>query len=158
MQPRSIRDPNTGPGTSAGARPAACAARVSGPTAAAAPPLLARARAPRSSQRPEGRPDPNPLRLMLGFAGLASASAFTTAMLPSVAPAQDAAAVADPNANTAAVPQPEPSVQHVTRYVTLQPGQIAPPQSTVIVRPQPTPIRDEGGRPRPASRGAVTAR
>ena len=34
---------------------------------------------------------------------------------------------------------PEPSVLHVTRYVTLQPGQTAPPQSSVLVKPQPTP-------------------
>ena len=89
------------------------------------------ARAPRS------RPDPNPLRLLLGLAGVASAAAVTTAMLPSVSPAQQPASVADQLAATA--PQPDLPVRHVTRYVTLKPGETAPPDSTVIVRPQPTP-------------------
>ena len=55
---------------------------------------------------PRSRPDPNPLRLMIGLAGLASAAAFTTAMLPSVTPRVDAAQVADPAAATAAIEQP----------------------------------------------------
>jgi len=88
---------------------------------------------------PRSRPDPNPLRLMIGLAGLASAAAFTTAMLPSVTPRVDAAQVADPAAATAAIEQPSPSVVHVTKVVTLKPGQTAPPQSTVVVRPTPTP-------------------
>ncbi|MEI7742409.1 MAG: hypothetical protein WCK58_01525 [Chloroflexota bacterium] len=86
------------------------------------------------------RPDAGPMRLMLGFAGLASASAFAAAMLPSVAPApvvDQTTQTTDLTAQTA--PQPEPSVLHVTKYVTLKPGQTAPPQSTVVVRPQPTP-------------------
>jgi hypothetical protein len=76
---------------------------------------------------------------MLGVIGMASAAAFTTAMLPSVAaePATAADAVTlDP---AAAAVGPEPSVRHVTRYVTLAPGQTAPSQSTVVVRPDPTP-------------------
>jgi hypothetical protein len=84
-----------------------------------------------------GRPDPSALRVIIGVLGMASAAALTSAMLPSITPepvAQDAGTVA-----VAAV-QPEPSVRHVTRYVTLKPGQTAPPQSTVIVRPKPTPI------------------
>jgi hypothetical protein len=142
MEPRSIRDPNTGPRdirSAPGLPPAPPAA--SGPAAASGPTAARpRPRPALETRAPKARPDPNPLRLMLGFAGVATASAFTAAMIPSVAPAQDAAAVADPNANTAAVVQPEPSVLHVTKFVTLQPGQVAPPQSTVIVRPQPTPI------------------
>lgn len=87
------------------------------------------------------RPNPSPLRMLLGLAGLASAAAFTTAMLPTVIPQADASAgqgqATDPGA--AAGAQPDPSVRHVTRYVTLAPGQTAPPSSTVVVRPQPTP-------------------
>jgi hypothetical protein len=82
-----------------------------------------------------GRPDPNPVRLMVGVVGLASAAALTSAMLPSISP--QAAAAQDTSGVSAAAPQ-QP-VQHVTQYVTLKPGQTAPPQSTVIVRPQPTP-------------------
>ena len=106
------------------------------PTPRLAPPMrhegCAVARAPRS------RPDPNPLRLMIGLAGLASAAAFTTAMLPSVTPKADAAQATDQPV-AAAVEQPSPSVLHVTRYVTLKPGETAPPQATVVVPPQPTP-------------------
>lgn len=95
---------------------------------------------------PKARPDANPLRLMLGMAGIASASAITAAMLPSVMPAATADAATLDGTTTAAgttqdagTPAPSPSVLHVTRYVTLAPGQTAPPQSTVVVRPQPTP-------------------
>ena len=58
-------------------------------------------------------------------------------MLPSVSAAPQPAAALDPLAGTAA--QPDLPVRHVTRYVTLKPGQTAPPDSTVVVRPQPTP-------------------
>ena len=93
-----------------------------------------------AAARPRQRPDANPARLMVGLAGLASAAALTTAMLPSVTPAADTVQALEPV--TGAVGQasaPLPSVQHVTRYVQLLPGQTAPPQSTVVVRPQPSP-------------------
>lgn len=80
------------------------------------------------------RPDPNPLRLLVGLAGIASASAIATALLPSVTPAP--ATVADV---VNAAPTATPAVVHVTRYVTLQPGQTAPPQVPVVVQPTPTP-------------------
>lgn len=83
------------------------------------------------------RPDAGPFRLMMGVVGMASAAALTTAMLPSITPQEQA--VQDTAATTANDVVPAPSVQHVTRYVTLQPGQTAPPQSTVIVQPKPTP-------------------
>jgi hypothetical protein len=74
---------------------------------------------------------------MMGVVGMASAAALTAAMLPSVTPQPEAAQ--DTTTTTASDIGPQPSVQHVTRYVTLQPGQTAPPQSTVIVQPRPTP-------------------
>jgi len=93
------------------------------------------------SPTPRARPDANPLRLMFGLAGIASISALTAAMLPSVAPAPAAAADTQTVLTAdAAVIAPAPTVVHVKRYVTLKPGETAPPQSTVIVRPQPTPI------------------
>jgi hypothetical protein len=78
------------------------------------------------------RPDPGPLRTLDGFAGFAALSAFGTAI---VLPASGA----DPS--TAAVVQaaPQPSVVHVTRYIHLEPGQTAPPDSTVQAAPVPTP-------------------
>jgi hypothetical protein len=94
---------------------------------------------PAASSVPAGRkrPDAGPLRVMVGVVGMASAAALTAAMLPSITPQPEIAQ--DPGVVTAADVQPQPSVQHVTRYVTLQPGQTAPPQSTVIVQPKPTP-------------------
>lgn len=83
---------------------------------------------------PGARPDPSPLRLLLGLAGLASASAIASAMLPSVLPRADGAQVV---LDAAAVP--EPSVIHVTKVVQLLPGETPPPQASVIVQPTPTP-------------------
>ena len=87
------------------------------------------------------RPDPGSLRMLVTFAGIASASALTAAMLPSVTPVTDAAgdgtAQGADQASGAAVPAP--SVRHVTRYVVLKPGQTAPPHASVLVRPTPTP-------------------
>lgn len=102
--------------------------------------------APRPGQtlRPEPvrrRPDPGSLRVLVTFAGIASASALTTAMLPSVVPVTDAAgagtALAADQITSTTVPAP--SVKHVTRYVVLKPGQTAPPHASVLVRPTPTP-------------------
>ncbi|HYN48066.1 MAG TPA: hypothetical protein VER83_04320 [Candidatus Nanopelagicales bacterium] len=44
-----------------------------------------------------------------------------------------------PVAVGAGTEQPAPSVLHVTKYVQLKPGETAPPQSTVVVRPKPSP-------------------
>jgi hypothetical protein len=87
------------------------------------------------------RPDPGSLRMLVTFAGIASASALTAAMLPSVIPVTDAAGagstlVADQASGTAVAAA---SVRHVTRYVMLKPGQTAPPHASVLVRPTPTP-------------------
>lgn len=92
---------------------------------------------PTPPSRPQrSKPDANPLRLLAGLAGIASASALVTAMLPSVSPTEVVVA-ADTTGLTAVVP--EPSVLHVTKYVTLKPGQTAPPQASALVKPQPTP-------------------
>ena len=87
--------------------------------------------------RPQrARPDPNPMRLVIGMAGLASATALMTAMLPSVTPSQ-VAVVQAVDSTTAAIP--EPSVIHVTKTVRLEVGQTAPPNALVRTQPQPTP-------------------
>jgi hypothetical protein len=82
------------------------------------------------------RPDPNPLRLMVGLVGLASMSAIATSMLPSVLPPAGANSATTTTiiADAATLP-----VQHVTRYVQLKPGQTAPPQAAVVAAPKPTP-------------------
>ena len=83
---------------------------------------------------PRSRPDPTPLRLAGGFTGLAAASAIVSAML---APAPMDATAQAAVAGTTTVPQPE--VVHVARYVTLKPGQTAPPQAVVQQQPAPAP-------------------
>ncbi len=84
------------------------------------------------------KPDANPLRLMLALAGVASASALVTAMLPSIAPTPVADASTTQQQQNAAV-APAPSVIHVQRVVQLAPGQTAPPNTSVQIAPQPTP-------------------
>ncbi len=96
------------------------------------PPALA----PRAPRAPRAKPDANPLRLLLALAGIASASALVTAMLPSITPAS--AAGASTTQQDAAV-APAPSVIHVQRVVQLAPGQTAPPNTSVQIAPQPTP-------------------
>ena len=92
---------------------------------------------PPRPQRPQrAKPDPKPMRLLFGMAGLASATALLTAMLPSVTPSRVAVVEAVDTTTTVA---PEPSVLHVPRVVTLNPGQAAPPNAPVVVKPTPTP-------------------
>ncbi len=97
------------------------------------------ARLPRAvpGERPvRAKPDAKPLRLLVGLAGIASASAIASALLPSVTPAP--VAVADVAALTDTT-TPGPSVIHVTRVVMLKAGQTAPPQASVVIPPTPTP-------------------
>lgn len=96
--------------------------------------------------RPQrSRPNPNPMRLMLGMVGIATASAFTVAMVPSVVPGQAADAAVDGAIPAAVAAAPAPArtplpVRKVTRYVTLLPGQTPPPGAATQAQPAPTPI------------------
>jgi hypothetical protein len=105
------------------------------------PALEARAR--------RGRPQSNGIRMVFGIAGLASASALATAMLPSILPQPGMVATVD----TAAVDpaqQPDPSVIHVTRVVQLAPGQTLPPDAAANVNaPAATPRPRATPRPTP---------
>jgi hypothetical protein len=80
--------------------------------------------------------------MVIGLAGLASASALVTAMLPSIAPQPTAVTVSVDTAATDPTQQPDPSVIHVTHVVTLKPGQTLPPDALVNQTPAaatPTP-------------------
>jgi hypothetical protein len=101
-----------------------------GPAAVQVPAVRSAVGVHRPSAR--ARPDPTGLRIALGFGGVAAASALVTSFL---APATPAIAVADTGA---AVADPA-SVQHITQYVQLQPGQTAPPGAATATVPQPTP-------------------
>lgn len=105
----------------------------------------------REARPQRAKPDPNPLRMLIGLAGLASATAITTALLPSILPATTFASTQAGN-DTAVGPQP--SVIHVKQVVQLLAGQTAPPNTSVIIPPAPTPqvtlqviTRQSGGKP-----------
>ena len=88
------------------------------------------------AREPRSRPDPGPLRVALGLTGVAALSAIATAVAGS---ATGAANAAGPSPAALEAPAPSVPVQHVTRYVQLQPGQTAPPQATVTQQPAPPP-------------------
>lgn len=94
------------------------------------------------------RPDPVPLRFVLGVGGVAAASALATALL---GPSDTSAT--DPMPAVAPVAMADPSPRHVIRYVQLAPGQTAPPNATVRVQPTPKPrvvvvtTRQSGAKP-----------
>jgi len=96
------------------------------------PPTVRRAVRPELGGRPRrAKPEWAGARMVIGIAGLASASALATAMLPSIAPQTAAVTAIDTGAAAvdAAQPtdQPSPSVIHVTHVITLAPGQTLPP-------------------------------
>jgi hypothetical protein len=101
------------------------------------PPGAAPAPGAQPARPQRAKPDPAPMRIVFGMAGLASATALLTAMLPSVTPSTVAVVEAVDTTTTTAAP--EPSVLHVTRVVTLDAGQTAPPNAPVVVKPKPTP-------------------
>ncbi len=101
----------------------------------------------RTPPPPKARPDPGPLRVVLGFGGLAAASAMAVAMLTPVT----TTAVAGAPAVVAA--DPATPTRHIVRYVQLLPGQTAPPAAAVQRAPTPTPrvvtirTRQSGAKP-----------
>jgi len=89
------------------------------------------------------------MRLMLGMAGIATVSALTAAMAPSIVPQAASAPVGAVTTGgavtTAALPGEALSraaapLRKVTRYVLLEPGQTPPPGAATQAQPQPTPI------------------
>jgi hypothetical protein len=102
--------------------------------------------------RRRGVPQSSGVRMVFGLAGLASASALASAMLPSVLPQPQVVSTVDTSAAAAADPtqQPSPSVIHVTHVITLAPGQTLPPDAAVNQTPAPaTPTPRATPRPTP---------
>ncbi len=114
------------------------------------------------AHEPRQRPDPRPMRLVLGLGGLAALSALVGAVVAPPAPivavdgtggASDAATASPGTAEAAAgaaagaslspagstAGEPPTIVQHVTRYIYLAPGQTPPPQALVTRLQAPTP-------------------
>jgi hypothetical protein len=88
------------------------------------------------------KPDWTGARMVIGVAGLASASALATAMIPSITPQTTAVTAVDTSVAQDPTQQPDPSVIHVTHVVTLAPGQTLPPDALVNQNPvaaTPTP-------------------
>jgi hypothetical protein len=95
--------------------------------------------ADREPRPAKARPDPNPMRFVLGVSGLVAATALATA-IARPGPATPAAVVLDAGTDPAPTATPAPLVvRHVTRYVQLQPGETAPPGASVVARPDPSP-------------------
>jgi hypothetical protein len=105
------------------------------------------------AHEPRQRPDPRPMRLVLGLGGLAALSALVGAVIAPPAPmtAQDvstgvadtaatpgADALADGPGASPAATEPPVVIKHVKRYVYLAPGQ-APPLTLATKLPAPTP-------------------
>lgn len=122
------------------------------------------ARADLEARRRRGVAEPSGIRMVVALAGLASASALATAMLPSILPKPVAVTSADVVAADAAAsqgssPSPAPSVIHVTRVVTLAPGQTLPPDAlagsataATPTTPGATPRTTPAATPRPTPR------
>lgn len=91
----------------------------------------------RTAAERKPRPDPGPIRIAIGLTGLATASALVTAFLGSAAGAN--AGIAASPTDAAVATAPEQAVRHVTRYVQLTPGQVAPPAAVVKPATAPKP-------------------
>jgi hypothetical protein len=91
----------------------------------------------REPRVPKARPDPGPMRFTLALTGLVAATAMATAIVrPTAAPA---AAVVDPALDPTPTAPPPLVIRHVTRYVQLQPGEMAPPGASVVQSPAASP-------------------
>jgi len=98
-----------------------------------------------------GKPDWTGARMVIGIAGLASASAIATAMIPSITPQTTAVSAVDTTVAQDPTQQPDPSVIHVTHVVTLAPGQTLPPDALVNQTPAAASPRPKAT-PRPTPR------
>ena len=109
-------------------------------TSPATQPSVAVAKAPisRTVHVAKARPDPGPMRFILGAAGLAAFSALASAIVMPPKPAITQPAVAGQvNSSMAGAPT---AVTQPVQYIQLQPGQTAPPGARVIDPAAPKPV------------------
>jgi len=91
----------------------------------------------RPDASPKARPDPRPMRFLMGITGLVATTALATALVrPQSTPVTT---TSDAPADPAATQPPPLEIRHVTHYVQLQPGQSAPPGASVVAQPDPSP-------------------
>lgn len=101
------------------------------------------------------RPDPRPVRLMLGIGTVGAVSVMAAGLVrfPSSTDAVTTEAVPDPATSTTTSPtQRQAEVRHVVRYIHLKPGEHAPPGATVINADAPAPRVVVDHVPAPAAR------
>ncbi len=81
------------------------------------------------------------MRFVYGAGAVAAMSVMAVGLVqPDFAATADQTGGSDPTADPTAVPQaPGTTVQHVTRYIQLKPGETAPPGARVIAANAPTP-------------------
>ncbi|MEO8625268.1 MAG: hypothetical protein ABI452_01075 [Candidatus Limnocylindrales bacterium] len=113
-------------------------ARSARPTPGARP--LSDARPARMDSR-QSKPDARPMRFVYGAGAVAAMSVMAVGLVqPDFAATADQSGASDPTAEPNAVAQvPATTVQHVTQYVQLKPGETAPPGAKVIAANAPTP-------------------
>ncbi len=90
-----------------------------------------------TTQTPRKRPDPRPMRLVIGAGGLAAVSAVAAAIVAQPQPYAGPEIVTDPAVMVPATPV---IAQRPVQYVQLEPGQTAPPGARVIAADVPTPV------------------
>lgn len=100
---------------------------------------------PTVAHAPKSRPDPKPMRFLLGVGGAAAFSALAAGIVlpPNTAVTSQAnAPQSQQAAPAAAAPAAPVAVQQPIQYIQLQAGQTAPPGAKVIdpAAPQPTTI------------------
>ncbi len=101
---------------------------------------LTDARPARSDLR-QSKPDARPMRFVYGAGAVAAMSVMAVGLVqPDFAATADQSTSSDPTADPTAVAQsPGTTIQHVTRYIQLKPGETAPPGARVIAANAPTP-------------------
>lgn len=98
------------------------------------------ARPARSDSR-QSKPDARPMRFVYGAGAVAAMSVMAVGLVqPDFAATADQTNATDPTSDPNLVAQVlGGTVQHVTQYVHLQPGQTAPPGATVVAANAPSP-------------------
>jgi hypothetical protein len=115
-------------------------AAAEAPDAAPRPDALAGPGPGKAAPRPaKKRPDPRPMRVVFGVSGIAAAAAMATAIVRAPGGPPTLPVIAEATARAAPAASGVIEIQHVTKYVQLQPGQTAPPGATVVEKAAASP-------------------
>jgi hypothetical protein len=117
------------------------------------PPLVRRAPSPPATHAPKARPDPKPMRLALGAAGLAALSAIVTGIV--VPPRAVVLPPANAQQAVSGATGASIAIQRPITYIQLQAGQTAPPGAKVIDPAAPKPVTVVTTVPAPAQKAVI---